>query len=99
MKKPNLVLGVGLLIATAGVAMAGNATTRDDCRANPPAVEPDKPAKIPSDATRDTLSERLATCGSVIDPPAVGDADIVEPTPPVDDPINIHPTPPDAVRP
>jgi hypothetical protein len=100
MKKRNLVLGVGLLTALMGIATSGNAATmRDDCRADPPAVAPDNSPEAPSDVAGQTLSDQLASCGSVLDPPPVGDPDIVEPTPPVDDPINIYPTPPDAIRP
>jgi hypothetical protein len=35
----------------------------------------------------------------VLDPPAVGDPDIVEPTPPIGDPMNIHPGAPGEIRP
>lgn len=51
------------------------------------------------DTTDHNLSQRLATCGSVLEPPPVGDPDIVEPAPRVGDPMNIHPRTPDEIRP
>jgi hypothetical protein len=104
MKTRTLTISAGLLFATATfVAPAFAAGVQDDCRLTPP---PDaKPDTTMSDnapdssaATTDTLTDRLATCGSVLNPPAVGDPDIVEPTPPTGDDMNIHPDAP-AVRP
>lgn len=74
----------------------------EDCAApgssirTPGATATDTPAPDRGDLT---LSERLATCGSVLDPPAVGDPDIVEPAPGIGDPMNIHPSAPDDARP
>ena len=60
-----------------------------DCKAERP------PANSQEDALEtepgESLSDELATCGSVLDPPPVGDPDVVQPAPQVDDPIVIQP--------
>jgi hypothetical protein len=96
-------LTAGALLIFAGAAspvLAAQPT--DDCAAPNPSIETpgatvtEEPAPGRADLT---LSRRLATCGSVLDPPAVGDPDIVEPAPRIGDPMNINPTPPEAIRP
>ena len=91
-----------ILVAMALGTPAFAAGVQDDCRLTPPPdTTPDTTMSdnVPdSTAATDTLTERLATCGSVLDPPAVGDPDIVEPAPPVGDDMNIHPDAP-SVRP
>jgi len=102
MKTRTLTIGAGLLFAAAAFgAPAFAAGVEDDCRLTPPpdtAPDTTMSDNVPdsSTTTTDTLSERLATCGSVLDPPAVGDPDIVEPTPPTGDDMNIHPDAPGA---
>lgn len=95
-------LGAGLLIAAATMANpAFAAGVQDDCGlTRPPAITPDTTMSddVPGDiTTADTLTRRLAACGSVLDPPAVGDRDIVAPTPSAGDDMNLHPDAP--VRP
>jgi hypothetical protein len=103
MKTRTLNIGAGLVFIAATLATpAFAAGVQDDCRLTPPPdTTPDSTMSdnVPdSTITKDTLTDRLATCGSVLDPPAVGDPDIVEPTPPIGDDMNIHPNPP-ATRP
>lgn len=103
MKTRTLNIGAGLfLVAATLVTPAFAAGVRDDCRLTPPAdTTPDSTMSdnVPdSTITTDTLTDRLATCGSVLDPPAVGDPDIVEPAPPIGDDMNINPDPP-SIRP
>lgn len=98
-----LNIGAGLVLVAATFATpAFAAGVQDDCRLTPPPdTTPDSTMSdnVPdSTASTDTLTDRLATCGSVLDPPAIGDPDIVEPTPPVGDDMNIHPDAP-SVRP
>lgn len=89
-----------LFSGAAGPLLA--AQPSEDCAAPQPSIKTpgatvtDTPAPDRGDLT---LSQRLATCGSVLDPPAVGDPDIVEPAPRIGDPMNIHPGAPDPVRP
>lgn len=97
-----LTIGASLLFAVAAlgtpVVAAG---VQDDCRLTPPPdTTPDTTMSdnVPDSGTTNTLTDRLATCGSVLDPPAVGDPDIVEPTPPIRDDMNLHPDAP-AARP
>lgn len=94
-----LIFGAGtaLVLATSIVPTLA-ATVGDDCSFLPPPVERPDVVKRPGDVPADALTQRLTTCGSVINPPAVGDPDIVTPTPPVDDDINVHPDAP-SVRP
>jgi hypothetical protein len=102
MKTRALTIGAGLLFAAATFAApAFAAGVQDDCRLTPPPdTTPDTTMSdnVPDSTTSDTLSERLMTCGSVLNPPAVGDPDIVEPTPPTGDDMNLHPDAP-AARP
>lgn len=103
MKTPFPTIGAGLVLVAAIFATPVSAAgVQDDCRLTPPPdTTPDSTMSdnVPdSTITTDTLTDRLATCGSVLDPPALGDSDIVEPTPPVGDDINIHPDAP-ATRP
>ena len=101
MKTRTLNIGAGLfLVAATLVTPAFAAGVQDDCRLTPP---PDTtPDSTMSDSapdstiTTDTLTDRLATCGSVLDPPEVGDPDIVEPAPRIGDDMNINPDPPPA---
>lgn len=90
---------IALAIATFLAGTASHAQTADpgDCNAvRPPVAGPDmdsgdaQPGVIP----HDSLSDQLATCGSVLNPPAVGDADVVRPAPAIDDPLAIHPQDP-----
>jgi hypothetical protein len=94
-------IGAGLVLVVATLATpAWGAGVQDDCRLTPPPdTTPDSTMSdnVPdSTTTTDSLTDRLTTCGSVLDPPAVGDPDIVEPTPPIDDDMNIHPDAPGA---
>jgi hypothetical protein len=101
MKTRTLSIGAGVaLAATALVSPAPAAATQGDCDVKRPQAEmPGSTTEAPpNEATGDSLTEKLATCGSVLNPPPVGDIDIVEPTPPVGDDINIHPDAP-AARP
>jgi len=103
MKMRILDIRAGLvLVAVTFATPAFAAGVQDDCRLTPPPdTTPDTTMSdnMPdSTTTTDTLTERLATCGSVLDPPPVGDADIVEPAPPIGDDMNIHPDAP-GVRP
>jgi len=103
MKTRTLNIGAGLVFALTSLAIpAFAAGVQDDCRLTPPpTTTPDSTMSdnVPdSTITTDTLTDRLATCGSVLDPPPVGDPDIVEPTPPIGDDMNIKPNAP-AVRP
>ena len=92
-------LPIAIAIATFLTGTASYAQTVDsgDCNAvRPPVVAPDtnsgdaKPDVVP----RDSLSDQLATCGSVLNPPGVGDPDVVQPAPEIDDPMAIHPQDP-----
>lgn len=96
-------IAAGALILFSGAAgplLAAQPT--DDCAAPQPSIKTpgatvtDTPAPDRGDLT---LSQRLATCGSVLDPPAVGDPDIVAPAPRIGDPMNIHPSAPEEIRP
>lgn len=103
MKIPLRHIAAGLVLVAATMAMPASAAgVQDDCRVTPPPdTSPDTAMSdnsSDSTASEDTLTDKLATCGSVLDPPPVGDADIVEPTPPIDDDMNIHPNAP-GVRP
>ena len=79
--------------ATAAVLFAGTTAYAQsdptDCKAERP------PADSRADALQaqpgESLSDELATCGSVLDPPPVGDPDVVQPAPSVDDPMVIQP--------
>lgn len=103
MKTRTLSIGAGLVLVAVTLATPALAAgVQDDCRLTPPpTITPDTTMSdtVPDGSTAtDTLTDRLATCGSVLDPPAVGDPDIVEPTPPVGDDMNLHPDAP-SVRP
>jgi len=96
-------MAAGALFVVSGAAgsvLAAQPT--EDCAAPQPSIKTpgatvtDTPAPDRGDLT---LSERLSTCGSVLDPPTVGDPDIVEPAPRIGDPMNIHPSAPEAIRP
>jgi hypothetical protein len=74
----------------------------DDCAVRQPSIKEPGASVTDTrapDRTDLTLTQRLATCGSVLDPPAVGDPDIIEPAPRVGDPMNIHPSAPGEIRP
>lgn len=99
MKTTIRTIPMALVAVTLGMASAAHAQTANsvDCNAaRPPVASPGlesgdaKPGVVP----RDSLSEKLATCGSVLNPPAVGDRDIVQPAPAIDDPLAIHPRDP-----
>ena len=85
-----IAAGATLVVATL-ISPASAAATRNGCDAARPQAELPGTDTAPGDATTDTLTEKLATCGSVLNPPPLGDVDIVEPTPPVGDDIDIHP--------
>lgn len=74
----------------------GDCTAPDVSGETPGAAVTSEPAPGRADLT---FSQRLSTCGSVLDPPAVGDPDIVEPAPRIVDPMNIHPGTPEPIRP
>jgi hypothetical protein len=93
-----VTIAAAAIIALLG-GTASHAQTADpgDCNAAKPPVEgSDKHAgKAQNDAApHDSLSDQLATCGSVLNPPAVGDGDVVQPAPAIDDPLAIHPQDP-----
>lgn len=102
MKTRNFSIGAGLaLVLAALVSPASAAATQNDCDARRPQAQlpgSATPDIAPGEEAEDTLTDKLATCGSVLNPPPLGDTDILEPTPPVGDDINIHPDGP-AVRP
>lgn len=100
MKTRILNIGGGLVVTlSAMVTPAIAAGVQDDCRlAPPPGTTTDSTMSDNEPDSTDTLTDKLATCGSVLDPPTVGDPDIVEPTPPIGDDMNIKPDAP-AVRP
>lgn len=95
----SLVAGLAMAVPTLGLAAS---VTDDNCRAERPDIEVPGSGSAENaipDSTRESLSKRLATCGSVLDPPPVGDPDLVEPAPRIGDPMNIHPEAPDRIRP
>lgn len=90
----------GLILAA--MALPAAASAIEDCRA--PRPDADVPGSAttesaPDDLASQSLSRKLATCGSVLDPPPVGDPDIIEPAPRIGDPMNIHPRVPEDARP
>ncbi|MBO3762213.1 hypothetical protein [Ciceribacter sp. L1K22] len=52
-------------------------------------ITPDSEEKVETDTTQ--LSETLDECGSVLEPPTVGDQELVEPAPPVGETPVIEP--------
>lgn len=81
-----------LALAVAGLSPAASfAASQGDCEVQHPSARTDEGKSNTVPPAGQTLSRKLATCGSVLDPPAVGDPNIVEPTPKTDDPINLHP--------
>jgi hypothetical protein len=92
----NPIAAAAILTLFAGAAAYAQ-TVDPDCKAaRPPAVGSDmdsgdaQPGTIP----HESLSDQLATCGSVLNPPAIGDPDVVQPAPAIDDPMTIHPRDP-----
>lgn len=73
-------------VLAAWLAIAGPvAAQEDDAPASQPtqedcSIEPDEPGTEPAPGD-DELSSKLDDCNGVLDPPSVGDPDIVEPTP------------------
>lgn len=94
-----MTAGIALSLTFAVAPAMADAT--EDCAARPPANQPGAATMDvdPADPGKQALTEKLTACGSVLDPPKVGDPDIVEPAPHVGDPININPTAPDAKQP
>ena len=87
-------------LALSAPASASSASPREqDCRApNTPSGNPAADAAGDS-MPRETLSDRLTTCGSVFLPPKVGDPDMIESPPKTNDPIDIRPdSPPETGR-
>ena len=90
----------GLVLAA--LALPAAASAIEDCRA--PLPDADVPGSAttesaPDDLASQSLSRRLAACGSVLEPPPVGDPDIIEPAPRIGDPMTIHPRVPEDIRP
>lgn len=93
------MISIAAAVVTVLAGAAAHAQTVDpgDCNAvTPPAVGPemDSGDAQPDVIPHDSLSDQLATCGSVLNPPAVGDPDVVLPAPAIDDPLTIHPQDP-----
>lgn len=104
MSRTRIVHALAVALAVGGFVPTPSVAASDpNCDVDRPAVPKDAGDPNNSSAGRTpggkTLTERLATCGSVLDPPAVGDPDIVEPTPRTRDPINLHPETPQGDRP
>lgn len=93
-----VILSIGLAMSlAAATSYAAPAKPAVDCDALPPQAEVPGSAttdQAPNAATDDTLTERLATCGSVLDPPAIGDREMVEPAPSIGRDMNLHPNAP-----
>jgi hypothetical protein len=92
-----LPIAVAIFTLFAGTASYAQTANPDACNAERPSVN--GPDMDPGDAQpgvvpHDSLSDQLATCGSVLNPPVIGDADVVQPAPAIDDPMAIHPQDP-----
>lgn len=90
-------IAVAIVTLLAGTASHAQTVDPGDCNAvRPPVVGPDTGANDtqPGVVPHDSLSDQLATCGSVLNPPTVGDPDVVLPAPDIDDPLAIHPQDP-----
>jgi len=90
-----IVLAVMTLVT--GSASHAQAVNPGDCNAvRPPVVGPnaDPGDAQPGIVPRDSLSDQLASCGSVLNPPPVGDTDVIQAAPDIDDPLAIHPQDP-----
>lgn len=92
-----LPIAIAIVTFVIGTDSYAQTVNSGDCNAvRPPVAGPDtdpgdaQPGAVP----QDSLSDQLATCGSVLNPPAVGDADVVRPAPDIDDPLAIHPQDP-----
>jgi hypothetical protein len=87
------IAAAAIVTVFAGTAAYAQSLDPDCNAARPPAVGPgmDSGDTQPGVVPRDSLSDQLATCGSVLNPPAVGDPDVVQPAPAIDDPMTIHP--------
>ena len=92
---------LALSAVAAALLAVGHASAQtprpEDCNAMPPDIEGpnvDVPGGQPDTDAGENLTDRLATCGSVLDPPPVGDPDVVQPAPAIDDPMSIHPSDP-----
>lgn len=91
---PFAIAIVTFVIGTDSYAQTVNS---GDCNAvTPPVAGPDTdPGEVQSGVVpRDSLSDQLATCGSVLNPPPMGDTDVLRPAPAIDDPLAIHPQDP-----
>jgi len=86
-----------MVLVTGSVSHAQTVNQRDCNAAMPPVASPDtdKDDAQPGMVPHDSLSDQLAACGSVLDPPPVGDADVIQPAPDIDDPLAIHPKDPE----
>lgn len=94
MKTRILCIGASFALALAVMASLA-AAAENDCNADRSAAEvPGSATDVPGTGTSDTLTEKLATCGSVLTPPPLGDTDIIEPAPPVGEDMNINPDSP-----
>jgi hypothetical protein len=92
-----LPLATAILALFAGTASYAQTADPGDCdAAKPPVAGPDKDSgdAQPGVVPHDSLSDQLATCGSVLNPPPIGDSDVVQPAPAIDDPMAIHPRDP-----
>lgn len=100
MSRKLIAVTLGLAISAAlFVSSAAGAQTPvpQDCNATPPDIQSPSGGATdaePEGAARDSLTDQLATCGSVLNPPPVGDGDVVQPAPAIDDPMAIHPSDP-----
>ena len=96
-KIQTIPIALAMVTLVTGSASHAQAVNPGDCNAvRPPVARPDiDPGDVqPRVVPRDSLSDQLATCGSVLNPPAVGDTDVIQPAPDIDDPLAIHPQDP-----
>ncbi|UVC10466.1 hypothetical protein IHQ71_07650 [Rhizobium sp. TH2] len=97
LKIRTIPIAVVIAALFAGTASYAQTVNSSDCdAAMPPLTGLDKDS---GDAQagivpHDSLSDQLATCGSVLNPPAIGDTDFIQPAPAIDDPMAIHPRDP-----
>ena len=86
------------VVALTATAHAQVSSRPGDCQSVRPPVEAPNTDPLAPDSgaivQRDMLTNQLATCGSVLAPPPVGDPDVVQPAPAIDDPMAIHPANP-----
>ena len=92
-----LPIAAAIFMLFAGTSFYAQTADAGDCNAaRPPVVDSHKDSgdALPGTAPQDSLTDQLATCGSVLNPPAIGDTDVIQPAPAIDDPMAIHPQDP-----